>query len=329
MSVHRNNKAVASIFRGEQPIGRAYRGDRLVFQKGGGALDFLNFTAVEDGSSVKYTKSTYESAEYSYDKVTWANASSVVISLNSGQKVYFRGVIQSSKTTSKTAIFTMTGKIAAGGSIQSMRNGDPLDDLVTTNCYYNMFNGCTSLVKVAELPATTLATNCYSRMFFGCTSLVKVPELAATTLATSCYDGMFNGCTSLAQAPKRLPSKDAVLQCYEYMFMNCTSLVQAPELPATTLEQSCYRGMFNGCTSLVKVPELPATTLATNCYYNMFNGCTSLKYIKCHAITGASGENMYNWLVDVSPSGIFYKKSGVLYTRGESGIPFNWTIVEF
>ena len=29
-----------------------------------------------------------------------------------------------------------------------------------------MFNGCTSLTKAPELPATTLATSCYNEMFY-------------------------------------------------------------------------------------------------------------------------------------------------------------------
>jgi hypothetical protein len=34
-------------------------------------------------------------------------------------------------------------------------------------------------------------------MFSGCTSLMGVPVLPATTLKNSCYEGMFEGCTSL------------------------------------------------------------------------------------------------------------------------------------
>lgn len=198
MSVHRNNKAVASIFRGEQPIGKAYRGDRLVFQKGGGDLDFLNFTAVEDGSSVKYTKGTYESAEYSYDKVSWADANSVVISLNKGQKVYFRGNIDpKNKSQSGYAYFTMTGSIAGGGSIQSLLKQDPLYD---SNAYkwgfVSMFRNCRSLVKAPLLSAKSTSPYCYRNMFEGCTMLESIEIQATYVGESSCY-GMFQTCVHL------------------------------------------------------------------------------------------------------------------------------------
>jgi hypothetical protein len=60
-----------------------------------------------------------------------------------------------------------------------------------------MFNNCTSLTNVPNLPATTLASGCYESMFSSCTSLTKAPELPATTLADQCYQFMFNGCSSL------------------------------------------------------------------------------------------------------------------------------------
>ena len=61
-----------------------------------------------------------------------------------------------------------------------------------------MFDGCTSLTKAPELPATTLAIACYQYMFKGCSSLITAPELPATTLANSCYTYMFDGCSKLS-----------------------------------------------------------------------------------------------------------------------------------
>ena len=86
-------------------------------------------------------------------------------------------------------------------------------------------------------------------MFDGCTSLTRAPELPATELATYCYEWMFANCTSLTSAPA-LPATTLYTQCYGYMFNNCTSLTSAPELPATTLATNCYREMFRGCTNL-------------------------------------------------------------------------------
>ncbi|MGB4620692.1 MAG: hypothetical protein WBJ08_02780, partial [Kiritimatiellia bacterium] len=41
------------------------------------------------------------------------------------------------------------------------------------------------------------APNCYGYMFYGCTSLMSVPELPATTLADSCYQRMFKNCAGI------------------------------------------------------------------------------------------------------------------------------------
>ena len=59
---------------------------------------------------------------------------------------------------------TTAGKrIAASGNIQTLMkaDGDRLDISGKTNCYYNLFYGCTSLTTAPELPATTLASGCY------------------------------------------------------------------------------------------------------------------------------------------------------------------------
>ena len=146
---------------------------------------------------------------------------------------------------------------------------------IADSCYRSMFENCTSLVNAPALPATTLANYCYSSMFYGCSSLTAAPTLPATTLESNCYYSMFSGCTSLTAAPE-LPATTLAGQCYQYMFSGCSSLTTATTLPATTLANSCYRNMFENCTSLVNAPQLPATTLASYCYGTMFNGCTSL-----------------------------------------------------
>ena len=149
------------------------------------------------------------------------------------------------------------------------------DSILHVNQYKSMFDGCTSLTKAPQLPATTLDVECYYGMFSGCNSLTKAPKLPAMTLAESSYKSMFYNCTSLKEAPE-LPATNLKPFCYNSMYRGCTSLKEAPVLPATTLAASCYRSMFNGCSSLTKAPVLPATTLAASCYRSMFNGCTSL-----------------------------------------------------
>jgi hypothetical protein len=44
-----------------------------------------------------------------------------------------------------------------------------------------MFYGCTNLTTAPVLPATTLASNCYTNMFNGCTSLNYIKAMFTTT----------------------------------------------------------------------------------------------------------------------------------------------------
>lgn len=157
--------------------------------------------------------------------------------------------------------------------------------VAASNCYREMFNGCTSLIEAPSLPAIALEGYCYRYMFNGCTSLVEAPALPATALQAQSYAGMFRDCTSLVNAPA-LPATTLNSYCYSGMFRGCTSLVDAPVLPATVLWLSCYSNMFNGCTSLVEAPELPSTASDTRCYEYMFYGCTSL--VKAPALLPAT-----------------------------------------
>ena len=171
----------------------------------------------------------------------------------------------------------------------------------TESCYYNTFQGCTSLRTAPELPATTLSKGCYESMFDNCTSLVQAPELPATTIATNCYSRMFYNCISLTQAPSILP--------------------------ATTLAGGCYSDMFNNCSSLVQAPELLATTLQFNCYSNMFRGCSELNYVKAMFITNQRLDTyLQQWLKNVSPTGTFVKNKDATWSNTDAGIPTGWTV---
>ena len=250
--------------------------------------NYLTFTAEEDGSTFGIVnKNNNPDVQYSLDGgETWTAlaAGDAITLVNKGDKALLRGNNPEgfSKGYNKYSSFTMTGKIAASGSVMSLIDGTGETLVAPADyCFYSLFKGCTNLTQAPELPATTLANDCYAYMFKGCTSLTQAPELPAMTLPAGsdieigCYAYMFTYCTSLTQAPA-LPATTLSDYCYYEMFSGCTSLTQAPELPATTLAERCYSEMFSGCTSLTQAPELPVTTLAFRCYDGMFEGCTSL-----------------------------------------------------
>ena len=269
----------------------------------------INWTA----SDASITKTI----EYKLNNGEWTSitsntgSSAPTITVNSGDKLQFKGnnaqyatdILVCNSFSDSTALFK------AKGNIMSLIYGDDFKNKLAISstyafarlfrnctklvsaenlilpattlasyCYYEMFDGCSSLTTAPALPATTLAEYCYNSMFNGCTSLTKAPKLPATTLAEGCYNSMFWNCTSLTTVPSNLlPATTLTSTCYQNMFRNCSSLTVAPELPATTLADSCYLQMFYDCTSLTTAPSaLPATTLASNCYSSMFSYCSSL-----------------------------------------------------
>ena len=239
----------------------------------------------------------------------WADWDMSEITLQPGEYIEICG--ENQEAGGFLGQFSMTGTIAASGSIMSMVYGEKTNEqnqLIIpyskafggSNDNSGLFYVCTSLVAAPELPATQLADYCYCEMFQGCTSLVNAPEFHATQLAYSCCSDMFNG---------------------------CTSLVAAPELPATQLANSCYLEMFIGCTSLVAAPELPATQLVDNCYSSMFEGCSSLNFVRV-AFADWGDDFTDTWLDGVAAEGTFTCPAGLdTTTRDASHVPADWTVV--
>ena len=313
------------IFRNSETYDRLYQGAELLFEVNKVVWEGLTFTALEN-STIKYIPSSVSTAQCSFNKVNWFSADNETLDLNKGEKVYFKGNITGNQGESNYARFTMTGKIAASGSIMSLQAGDPQDKSLKYNYeFYSLFENCGNLVTPPELPATTLKSSCYDGMFRGCTSIVTAPELPSTSLTDWCYRTMFYGCTSLITTPD-LPVNIIKPGCYTSMFNGCTSLKNAPTvLPATTLENFCYTAMFKDCRNLVKAPVLPATKLRADCYNSMFFGCSNLNYIKC-AAKEYNSNYFADWVKDVAQTGDFYCYDSSIFPTGSSGIPTGWTI---
>lgn len=290
-------KTVEKIIFNDKEYNRFYKGSDLLYEVKK-EWEGLTFTALEP-STIQYVPSTVSTARYSYDAVNWNFADNVTLNLNTGDKMYFKGYITYNQAYSNRAIFKMTGKVAASGSIMSMQNGNPKDmSLEYEYEFSGLFSGCKSLVTTPELIATTLTIHCYQEMFFGCESLKTHQELPATTLTDFCYMGMFE---------------------------NCKSLETAPSLPANTLAYRCYMYMFDTCISLIKAPELPAKMLGRECYTGMFFGCINLNYVKCDA-REYNRSYFSSWLKNVQQVGDFYCYDESIFQIGDSGIPSGWTV---
>ena len=211
-----------------------------------------SFTLEVDGK----TKGWYGTLEYFASNRTWTiwnGASALSAVYDYGEYVlYLRGTGNTIITGSNTNnIWVLTGTdIKCIGNIENLLDYATVTagnhPTMATNCYRNMFKGCTSLTKAPELPATTLANICYSSMFNGCTSLTQAPELPATTLADDCYLDMFNGCTSL---------KLSTTQTGEY-----AQEYRIPTTGAGTTATSALTGMFTSTGgTFTGTPEINTT----------------------------------------------------------------------
>lgn len=300
-------------------------------------LEFFTVQAKEAGTTVTFNYTAGNVVEYrTSDSGSWNTYDAPVTLAAAGDIVQFRAQ-GTAYNTNGTPIITADKGCFVYGNIMSLMcdsgwnpgttvaadafkyafkdaawidipAGRPLKLSATTlgtNCYNMMFQGCTSLTRTPEFPASltgnvpasaceemfkdctalmsagnlpdaSVETSGYKGMFSGCTSLITLPASISGTSGTSACEEMFAGCTSLANAPS--PTSDTVGdRGYLGMFRGCTSLVNAPELPARNLGRECYKEMFIDCTGLISAPsELPATTLADYCYQDMFNGCISL-----------------------------------------------------
>ena len=149
--------------------------------------NYLTFTAEEARSTVTLnynsgsnvmikvssTQDTIEGTAATSTDWQSYNKNTTIVLTNVNDTVSFKGT---GVTTDGSNHFTMTGKIAASGSVGTLGS-------CGNRSYESMFEGCTSLTKAPTLPATTLAEFCYWNMFKGCTSLEAAPTLPATKLA--------------------------------------------------------------------------------------------------------------------------------------------------
>ena len=372
----------------------------LQIKSGGGTTEIPEFNpegpltiyCLDDwgDAHVKFDNGYQESTiQYSTDGSTWKTYTDETIKLTKGQYVQFKGVITQYADSSnystfilKGGLFNLYGNLTSldnyistyngGGKYNKMFENTNVYDCSKLNTgiksqtagyvFSNMFSNCEYLVKVPELPATTLANSCYEYMFRGCTSLTTIPSnlLPATTLAEGCYQYMFYGCRSLTTIPSNLlPATTLAVNCYTCMFSDCISLTTIPSnlLPATTLGRYCYYNMFRDCTSLTTIPNLPATTLSENCYQYMFSGCTGLVetpagwYLPAQTTATNSCSNMFdyctklqkiavsysgaitasdwnNFLRFVSNTGTFYYSRNQTKENIKYIVPKGWTLVQ-
>ena len=271
--------------------------------------------------------------EYTVGSIQLTTVTNLTLSLNKGEKVYFRndngyfcylvgGIGRHSH------MFSSDENIKVGGNIKSLLNYKDMNGTkLKKGCFNNMFSGAEYLSDAKNLIMNdmNLAENCYHSLFENCHNLTNAPVLPATTLSKNCYLQMFKN-TAITKAPK-LPATKLAPYCYKNLFENCYSLTSASELPATTMVEGCYQGMFNSCTHLTTAPTLPAKKLAKYSYRYMFSSCLKLNSVTSYANDISATDCTYWWLEDAASSGTFHNLGTATYSRDSNGIPSGWTIV--
>lgn len=272
-------------------------------------LPWLCFTSLEDGSSVGMElhfvpDSITIDIKYSYDGNSWTQWDFSDITLDRYEKVYMKGTNNSmaGRVNSSSPLywcsFTMSGRIAASGSIMTLLyENDPYTNVFKFNnslyhyYFHSLFNGCVALEEPPELPAVSSNTTrsdwrlgpyCYYEMFYGCTNLKRAPALPFKYTSSYCCQRMFYNCTSITTAPEII-SENLRTFCFDSMFAGCTSLVSGPsvihggETDENGEEISALSRMFQNCVSLQNAPEIKAQYIKEHAFNQMFAGCTSLR----------------------------------------------------
>lgn len=224
-----------------------------------------------------------KSYQYSKDKSKWSTAtSSTSVSVNSGEKVYFRTKgITPSQSSGMGHFFISNGNCKIGGNIMSM-------------VYSNDFIG-----------QTTIGQYQFVRMFEDCSNIIDASQLVlpSDNLPSYCYSSMFKNCTNLASASK-LPAMVLGMFCYDNMYSGCSSLVIAPELPAIALQEYCYNNMFAGCSKLSYIKAMFTTKPKDSYTCNWLSGVAPTgTFVKNAAATwdviGVNGIP-YGWTVETA-----------------------------
>lgn len=301
-------------------------------EAGFGGLCFTAVTSGTIGMSHAGTNSTttIPQLKYSRNGETWTNWNFESLTLNAGDKLYFKGNNPSGigRASANYSYFVSTGQVIISGNILSIINEDykgvetlpnyafrrlfynfkaseaqrlVLPDFTSTGCYRGMFEGST-IQNGPSLKAKSPVSYAYRDMFLNCSSLKEQPYISMTTLETGVCQQMFKGCSSMKTSQKALlPVKGSI---------------------------SCYRAMYQGCTNLEKAPILYISSLSNiaGCFWEMFDGCSKINEITVYA---ENWDEAFceNWLRGVSATGTFYNMKSANIPVSIGGIPEGWTEV--
>ena len=149
-------------------------------------FNYLTFESLEDDNEIylkclnidENSKRTIQwrlSNSNTWNTVTSTYTGTFITTLNTGEKVYFKGENSGYYGT----YFNTTKKFNVSGNIMSLIYGDAFNENLSIfnsnqGVFYKLFKDNTKLINAENLilPVITLAKSCYSYMFSNCTSLI-------------------------------------------------------------------------------------------------------------------------------------------------------------
>jgi len=145
-------------------------------QRNGYAISY----SIDNGKTWEVPASTTHQTVSAGSKVIWKSAD-IMNTTNSTN-----GGLLRVGSTGGIGTFASTGHFEVQGNIMSLIRGDSFanaDELINGKEFIELFKGCTGLTSAENLilPATTLIDNCYYYMFDGCTSLNYIKTMFTTT----------------------------------------------------------------------------------------------------------------------------------------------------
>ena len=266
--------------------------------------------------------------EYSSNNSAWNTyTKNSVISLNAGDKVYFRGNNSTILgTNSSTPIIKINnGKCGCYGLVASLYNKTNYKNNVnvnatlnsTENAYANelgmLFYNQTNLThgpsfrNITNTNTTATAGYALGWAFQGCTNLVEMEDTSVLTVFDYYLGGRtFKNCSSLVSFNVKDGKTVTINKTFgkyggHETFNGCTSLTDVSWLKLNITTWQGGQETFNNCTGLIYGPTLLTTGGAQYTYVNLFNGCSNLQTFTILASSWySSGRN--GWLGGCDPT---------------------------
>lgn len=339
------------IFRNNDTYLKMYKGSELIAEvEQGGGLDYLTFTALEAGSTVTFAsdRTTTDTVSYSTDNgTTWSDGKGVTVTLaNVGDSVKYKGTTKQANSRPTMAAVSMTGQLAASGSLMSMMNENP--DAITNSRVWNFhsyFMDCLSLKDITNLkiPVTSVTlgdSNYYGDYFqtFMHTGITSIPADLFPRKSNWGYVGvgafryMFTNCRKLTTVadtffPANISYRES--SC-ENMFKGCIRLTSIYIPKTTSILGNAFGSFCEGCRRLASVViDESDNEPASNSFVNAFAGCISLDDVTNKMQVSSTSHAGFNSYLDGTQRyGSFTKLNDEAFSSGFSGQPSDWTVTE-